>query len=53
MLPRRTKLHEFLRTTAAAPLSLDLGSADLAIVWLALAAVAYYTGLDEADEILD
>ena len=25
----------------------------LAIVWLALAAVAYYTGLDEADEILD
>lgn len=25
----------------------------LAIVWLALAAVAYYTGIDEADEILD
>ena len=25
----------------------------LTIVWLALAAVAYYTGLDEADEILD
>jgi two-component system sensor histidine kinase QseC len=25
----------------------------LTIVWLALAAVAYYTGLDEADEIMD